>query len=331
MRTKFLILGIASLILYSACAYPMVDLKKGFDRDKERQPFGQIREKFQYRPGYLVDVEQDLYFALSPDGLGVAEYNLSGEGNVLGWPLTRWSHTYVTQEMQQTYADIGFKYEPDEPNINENNPGPGCLNDTPLRYGTLHSLAENDPVLVLFLNNQMMFFSPKYERVVFAEFYDGGDWLPKEESDAIRENYQGDTDAQHISNLYTGVDVGMPGYRAYSKLYIQDFDDNNHLDIVVWRKVYRSNRKGEAEGFTLLRNEWSHFERDLEAQEESDAGVTGEYLPQDTEEDVIQDWLAENELTWQKGYPSESECEGEEGELIPEMHDPLLNDPDVLQ
>ena len=34
---------------------------------------------------------------------------------------------------------------------------------------------------------------------------------------------------------------------------------------------------------------------------------------------------------WQKGYPTLSEYPGEEGQPIPEMHDPLLNDPEVLQ
>jgi hypothetical protein len=36
-------------------------------------------------------------------------------------------------------------------------------------------------------------------------------------------------------------------------------------------------------------------------------------------------------LTWSKGYPSKSECAVEEEQLIPETHDTLLNDPEVLQ
>ena len=45
----------------------------------------------------------------------------------------------------------------------------------------------------------------------------------------------------------------------------------------------------------------------------------------------IQSWLLAKNLTWQKGFLSKSECAGQEGQLIPEIHDPLLNDPDVLR
>jgi len=277
-----------------------------------------------------VPTGSEMFFVLERNML-LAGINMSSKSVVGPWPLTRWPHTHVIPEVQDAYNDIGINSAPDEPNVNKNNPGAGCLNETPLRYGTLHELGSDDPLLVLFLNDQMMFFSPQYDRVVLSVYYDGSDWLTKEAGDSTRANYQGDTDAQYISNLYTGVDVGRPGYRAYSKLYIADFDNDTHLDILVWRKVYQSNKKGEQEGFTLLRNEWDHFERNLEAQANSDTGVTGEYLPQNTEEDIIRGWLTENDLTWQKGYPSKSECPGEEGELIPEMHDPLLNDPDVLK
>ena len=44
----------------------------------------------------------------------------------------------------------------------------------------------------------------------------------------------------------------------------------------------------------------------------------------------VNGWLAAKQLSWQQGFPSRSECPGQEGQLIPELHDPLLNDPDVL-
>ena len=59
--------------------------------------------------------------------------------------------------------------------------------------------------------------------------------------------------------------------------------------------------------------------------------IDSEYKLQDTSAETVQNWLSTKNLTWQKGFPSLSECEGEEGQLIPEMHDPLLNDPDVLK
>ncbi|TCS40645.1 hypothetical protein [Reinekea marinisedimentorum] len=94
--------------------------------------------------------------------------------------------------------------------------------------------------------------------------------------------------------------------------------------------ISRDGKIGDAEGFSLIGQSFVHYERDLEAQWTSTV-VTGQYLPQETDEATIQSWLSDKALTWSKSYPSVSECEGEEGELIPEMHDPLLNDPDVLQ
>jgi len=57
----------------------------------------------------------------------------------------------------------------------------------------------------------------------------------------------------------------------------------------------------------------------------------GQHKKQEVDEATMQNWLSTQQLTWQKGYPSKSESTGEENQLIPEMHDPLLNDPDLLQ
>jgi len=127
-------------------------------------------------------------------------------------------------------------------------------------------------------------------------------------------------------------DAATTGMRSYSKLYVNDFENDGHEDILVWRKVYVSNNKANLQkGFSLIRDEYVHYERDLTAQGSSEAGVTGEYLPQETDSATIQGWLATKNQTWQSGFPSKSECAGQDGQLIPEMHDPLLNDPDVLK
>lgn len=85
--------------------------------------------------------------------------------------------------------------------------------------------------------------------------------------------------------------------------------------------MYRSNLiKEPVAGFTKLSDVYVHYKL-----------TDGEYKKQTTEQRVIKGWLDAKNLTWQKGYPSKSECPGKEGQLIPEMHDPLLNDPDVLK
>ncbi|WP_229815830.1 hypothetical protein, partial [Bacterioplanes sanyensis] len=108
-------------------------------------------------------------------------------------------------------------------------------------------------------------------------------------------------------------------------------DKDGNPDLVKWQKAFVSNNKTESIAWNKVRNSLTHYERDLTTQKRLENGMTGEYLPQITLDVVIEGWLRENELIWQQGFPSFSECPGEEGKLIPEMHDPLLNDPDVLQ
>lgn len=128
--------------------------------------------------------------------------------------------------------------------------------------------------------------------------------------------------AQYASLLHYENNSFAIGLRAYAKLYFGDFDKDGSPDILAWRKAYRSNPgTNPVKGFTKIEENLQHFKR----------SSTGEYLPQDTSPEIIQNWLSAKNLTWQKGFPSKSECAGEEGRLIPEMHDPLLNDPDVLK
>ncbi|ASP40165.1 hypothetical protein CHH28_16435 [Bacterioplanes sanyensis] len=209
-------------------------------------------------------------------------------------------------------------------------PFAGCLNQSPLRYGDVERDGDNE--LVLYLNGELLIFSPKYERVVFSTFLQADDWFvdPTWREPVAPSVLDGKV-YQHQSEymLYNGIST--PAYRYYSKVFVEDFDADDNPDVVVWSKTYVSNEAGKESGFHPVKNELKHYERDLTTQKRLENGVTGEYLPQITMDVVIEGWLRENELTWQQGFPSRSECPGEEGKLIPEMHDPLLNDPDVLR
>jgi hypothetical protein len=251
-----------------------------------------------------------------------------------GWPLTRWPHLNYPQELKARRMAIGATEE----NIGQPWYTPefkkvGCLGNVPLRYGKL--LTGGEDYIVLYLTGQMMVFSPQYQRVVFAEYLEVNDWYSAEQSRALVTDWRrGEQQYQHISSRLAGFHLGNeePGYRFYAKLYIDDFDKDGNPDIVVWRKGYKTRDLSDSvSGFSLIRNEWQHYEQDLKTQEESPQGITGEYLPQATDEATIKTWLTNNHLTWQKGYPDKSECPGEEGKPISEMSDPLLNDPEVMQ
>jgi len=255
---------------------------------------------------------------------------------VLGnWPLTRWEHhlDYIERTSRQNDLSINNG----DYTIDIRSPL-GCLNATPLRYGDVDGDGTNEIVLVL--GNDLVVFSAEQRRIVFSVSFNLFDWMPSEETHYLYEDEGGeylkpDSEPQYASALFNTYRLqreNIKGYRGYSKLFEGDFDEDGFADFLIWQKVYESKlERDSVRGFDQVRNEFMHYERDLTAQAESEAGVTGEYLPQDTPEADIQKWLAENSLTWSKGYPSKSECAGEEGQSIPEMHDPLLNDPEVLQ
>ncbi|MDQ2075470.1 hypothetical protein [Marinimicrobium sp. ABcell2] len=286
-------------------------------------------------------------------GLGLAHTNLGGgdvwfrlyrnmtiyavdvndEKIVGAWPLTRWRHDqYFPEEVLKRYRDYGNHADPDElRQLGVGSKTLGCLPQTPLRYGDFNG--DGNSELVIFFANDIVVFSPSQGRVIFSQNLRVDEWLDKEETQYYIDNVffgevPGDT-GQYMSKISAEavrprggiLNYILPAYRGYGKLFLGDFNENGQSDILVWHKFYQSFTVADAtEGFEHLYDTWLHY-----------AWVDGEYQPQETNETTIRGWLAANELTWQKGYPSKSECEGEEGELIPEMHDPLLNDPDVLQ
>lgn len=201
----------------------------------------------------------------------------------------------------------------------------GCLGRTPLRYGAVNG----DNLLVLFLRNNITFFSPLLGKTVFEYNwfnYDGDPKVDRHNNDPMvidgLEELKGKApQILSYSGFENMVREPLLGWTSLSKVFIDDFNNDNKADILLWRKFYSSRLAEDAlKGYRLSAENWLHYQRD----------ATGEYLPQDTSPETIQSWLSAKNLTWQKGFPSQSECVGEEGKLIPEMHDPLLNDPDVL-
>jgi hypothetical protein len=235
------------------------------------------------------------------------------------WPLTLWSYEPVELEVLERYEHVRRDFSTLHPSPSH---PLGCLKSTPLRYGDIDGDGVNE--LVIFIGNQLLVFSPSAQKTVFGMNMRVDDWMTEEETqshfeyyppagiDEITPYYQSAANMDYASEL--------PGYRGYGKLYSSDFDKNGSPDILVWRKLYLSRMLNVDKGFDKISDTYYHYEK----------SATGEYVLKDTAPKTIQSWLAEKNLTWQSGYPSQSECEGEEGQLIPEMHDPLLNDPDVL-
>lgn len=258
-------------------------------------------------------------------GMTIYITDLENDSVVNSWPITRWPKEYLEKEVSITY-EAGNFYEAGDPDTYVSDDAKlthlmGCMQKTPLRYGDF--TGDGSSELVVFLSDEVStdirVFSLEKEKVIFSSKLNFTDSRSRED---IPDYYLHDAPYQYLSWRHVNSDLpAFPATKAYAKLYVGDLDEDGQKDLLVWRKLYQSRKvEDETEGFEMLDEKLLHHTL-----------VEGEYQPQETEEEVIRGWLAENELTWQKGYPSKSECEGEEGELIPEMHDPLLNDPDVLQ
>ena len=245
-----------------------------------------------------------------------------GDDCELNWWVGRWSD----QEFLEPQLKNLFRHHSGD-EIGIMGDGLGCLGKTPLRYGDIDEDKKNE--LVLFLNDKLLIFSPEKQKTVFLMLYNLDDFTSVEDT-ITQHGFEKPEFPQYVSKIKTNSgaafkvssQVTEPALQAFAKLYTIDVNDDQVHDLIVWRKLYQSRLQSDADkGFEKLSDSYLHYKK-----------VNGEYqLQTDTAPETIQGWLTAKNLTWQKGFPSKSECAGQEGQLITEMHDPLLNDPDVLK
>lgn len=202
----------------------------------------------------------------------------------------------------------------------------GCMQRIPLRYGDINQ-DEKAELVILLANGysvDFVIFSTEKNKTIFAGKLDFNDAVKPE--DVPEYLLPEDPQKQYQYWLRSGADLDRgaamrPALKSFAKLYFGQFDGDSYHDILMWRKLYESRLLSDpVRGFSKKEEVLVHYKL-----------IDGEYKKQPTEPSVIQGWLNAKSLTWQKGYPSKSECPGQADQLIPEMHDPLLNDPDVLQ
>lgn len=265
---------------------------------------------------------EDRVFSISTD-IQLLATRKNGRAVINNWPLTRWAHEYLEPNVESSYADYfpnpySRDYIDDSDRLTHLM---GCMQRTPLRYGDVTGDGQSELVALLAdpVSTDILLFSPSLERIIFSAKLNFTDFIPR--NTVINDSRVQHSDYQFVSWRNFQLSSIAPAMRAYAKLYVGDFDESGQPDMIVWRKQYDTRRTDDAvEGFILSQSTWLHYTL-----------VDGEYQPVETDESTIQGWLSAQNLTWSQGFPSLSECAGEEGQLIPEMHDPLLNDPDVLQ
>ena len=276
------------------------------------------------------------------------------DGRVLigNWPLTSWSQTIqmkgegtnwqtrhlvanalggnVTEVKEpETMAFANYQYE-----LPSFKTFMGCLADSPLRYGDIDQNSGKE--LVLILDNDLVVFSPSQQKIIFATRFAISDELRAEEVAGWFDGGLEPPTSQYVasSGFGDGLRAAFPATRSFAKIFVDDFDGNGKPDIVVWRKLYQSREVSDAvRGFKFETELLAHYQL-----ENGEYQIQSNNPPEDGEFEVdpaqqaqLKGWLETKNLTWQKGFPTKSECAGQEGQLIPEMHDALLNDPDVLK
>lgn len=264
----------------------------------------------------------NVYYALYSD-LQIRAFDLGNKQYLGEWLISWWPETALESAIVSRYRFVNYSY--DDIMMGVDHPL-GCLREVPLRYGDLENDGKKD--IYLFIGNDFFIFSPDAKKTVFQSKLRIDDWFTLEETNEQFENYsyyaKSEKRPQYLSAAnpdWLMKEEPLAGYRGYAKLYFSDFDADGAFDILVWRKLYESRLNADpVKGFIKKSDLLVHYKL-----------VNGEYKKQTTDQAVIKGWLAAKQLTWKKGYPSKSECAGQEGQLIPEMHDPLLNDPDVLQ
>ncbi|MGR6871829.1 hypothetical protein ACU6U9_05865 [Pseudomonas sp. HK3] len=313
---------------------------------KDKSPSGLSRSI-----GYTNLGAGDNWFRLNKD-LIIKGVNVETKEYLGNWPLTPWPNAVrmkgegITWRVRGALSAVkgGDFIEINDPEtqvldtnkqykISNYQTSVGCLNQTPLRYGDIDNNASTE--LILLLNNDLVIFSPVLKKIIFAMTLSDTDELkPERVADWFLDETK--VNPQFVADSGTNnlIKAALPATRSFAKIFIEDFNADGKKDIIVWRKLYESRLKTDPVlGFTLEAELFVHYQLENgEYQIQSNTPpVEGEFETDLAQQAQIRDWLTAKNLTWQKGFPSKSECAGQEGQLIPEMHDPLLNDPDVLK
>lgn len=100
---------------------------------------------------------------------------------------------------------------------------------------------------------------------------------------------------------YIEKNIDNAGRFFYAKLFFGDFDKNNKLDVLIWKRQYKSknNVGGNKPGYEFESNGFMHYE-------ENNSSSGFDKLVVD--EIRAMDILKKNNLSWKKGWPNKSNC-----------------------
>ena len=291
-----------------------------------------VREKARF-----IDVEGTrLHFPEPTNAMTFTDFGINGVDYALYENLLLRGFNFATKKYEGTwvlnqYPELSLEGKVKKKGVSlvyeyTDIPGSGCLLKYPLRYADIDGDGKIE-LVILFSGNtpnqeNVVIFSPEKGRVVFASvlMVDRAMDSSPEVLEQLYPDWNGSSEYQYSYDEGRSPPSLSMGYRSFGKHFFGDINADGKQDIILWRKYFESLLNGDAKkGFAKKDELFVHYSL-----------VDGEYKKQSTAADTIKGWLAAKQLSWQQGFPSRSECPGQEGQLIPELHDPLLNDPDVL-
>jgi hypothetical protein len=119
------------------------------------------------------------------------------------------------------------------------------------------------------------------------------------------------------------------GRKGYGKLFAQDFNDNGQQDLVFWHRIYKSHKAVK----DPKTKEWDTSKRYFEFEREwftwyEENNERNGFIKRELTTEQGKQWLSDNQLGWNDGYPKDnSQCESEGVRKIPMMtgvYDPEL-------
>lgn len=185
----------------------------------------------------------------------------------------------------------------------------GCIDIKPLFKAELFKEREKALFVVTgtgdFTN---MFAGNSYSLTAFS----GGDYQKLLEVLILAVDYLPPNIDKHYEDFYypaTGYSLGKlkiingEGRKRFGKVFVQDFNKDNKLDILVWHREYKSRRISPTtkSGFDLDKNEFTWYEEN-----ETSNGFNKKEISIEQAET----WLTEKKLTWKQGWPNKSLCTG---------------------
>jgi hypothetical protein len=304
INNKYVYIVIGLMVISDSYSISLENLKVASSYKTQNPIFSWVYKKHGYSPYFYLPYTENKFFTLSGSGKGIGSYDKKSTKSPVGWGISRWPQELKNKDvadMYQIFSDPDFAqdysyspYQSTNPNFKQP-PVRGCLSEIPLRYGDVDNNKTDELMLLLGHKDQVLdfvLFNPDQEKISFSARVIMSD---------IDDYHGTDSQYQYTSNFNMSKGE-YAGTQTFAKVFMGEFDGfESSKDIIVWRKHYKTLKHSASDkGFKLESQNYQFYTL-----------KDGEYKLQISLEAQIEQWMSANNLTWQSGFPSKSECAGQ--------------------